>query len=83
VTEILSRAFVDDEYRKLLFADQATATKEFELSDEDRELLASIPKESFEKQAQNLREHNVVGAEVRVMVGAQGHFNVARPSTPE
>ncbi len=74
VTEILGRALLDPDFSTKLFEDRDGALSGYELTDEDRETLNSIPRQNFDEHAKNFREGSVVGAAVAVGVGARGTF---------
>jgi hypothetical protein len=81
VTEVLGRALVDDDFRKLLYEDRSTAVSEYELTDSDEQVLSNIPAEMFEQQAVAFREGSVVGAAVAIGIGARGTFAAEEPSS--
>jgi hypothetical protein len=74
VTEVLGRALVDDDFRRMLYEDRTTALAQYELSTQDQQVVASIPRETLEQHAQTFREGSVVGAAVGIGIGVAGHF---------
>jgi hypothetical protein len=54
VKEIISRAATDDSFRTLLFTDSATALKGYDLTDDERAMLANLNADNFDEFAGDL-----------------------------
>ena len=81
VTEVLGRALLDDDFRRDLYEDPSPALAEYKLSEPDRALLASIPRETLDEHAQTFREGSVVGATIGIGIGAKGTFGAEEPGS--
>jgi hypothetical protein len=72
---------VDDGFRQQLYDDPGGALQSFTLTEADRVLITSIPRETFEQHAMTFREGSVVGATWAIGIGAAGHFQAEEPES--
>lgn len=61
VSDVLERATNDADFRQRLFADPIETLKEFDLTDEERELLSDLNEETFDEFAGGLGDRLTQG----------------------
>ena len=59
--QVVSKAVQDEEYRQLLLSDPATALADFEVTDEERQMLEGLTAETFDKFAGDLGDRDTKG----------------------
>jgi hypothetical protein len=72
---------VDKDFGDQLFNDPDTALAGYDLTEGDRMVITSIPRQEFEEHAQTFREGSVVGATIGIGIGAKGTFAAEEPDS--
>jgi hypothetical protein len=67
-TELLGRALTDGPFREQLFADPASAAKEYKLTEGDRAALENLDRETLDKQAGELGDRKASSTTIAVGV---------------
>lgn len=72
-TELIGRALIDPDFRRLLYQDRDSATAGYSLSPGDRAALDAIPQSAIDEHSLSRDAKEPVA--VRIMIGVAGHFN--------
>jgi hypothetical protein len=66
--EVVGRALTDEQFRELLYTDRAAATKEYTLTQADREALDRLPRQDLEEQAEVLAHTTDLTISIKISV---------------
>jgi hypothetical protein len=74
LTELLSRALTDPDFRELLFTDKETAVAAYQLSPGDLAAIENLAREAIEEQVTKLRESPTNDLKIAIGIFIEIHF---------